>query len=201
MSAPATRSTRRARSGRARAGRITANWSAAIVLPPRLVRHHLYRAERNLRRPAAVIISPTAPVAASMRLRLGEGGALRSMSPDQSGTRANPKTISAINNTRRATSSSSRAKSERGSPRTSAANCGAIWIHFARSIALLPISRPDGRDGVAASLPRRCVFVWTRPELVEQIRFVEWTAEGRLRHAAYLGLPADKAASSVHREF
>ncbi|RPH56510.1 MAG: hypothetical protein EHM89_15335 [Acidobacteria bacterium] len=27
-----------------------------------------------------------------------------------------------------------------------------------------------------------------KPELVAQIRFVEWTAEGRLRHAAFLGL-------------
>ena len=26
---------------------------------------------------------------------------------------------------------------------------------------------------------------WVKPELVAQIRFVEWTAEGRLRHAAF----------------
>jgi bifunctional non-homologous end joining protein LigD len=43
-------------------------------------------------------------------------------------------------------------------------------------------------------------FVWTRPELVAQIRFAEWTAEGRLRHAAFLGLRSDKTASAVHRE-
>jgi len=30
-------------------------------------------------------------------------------------------------------------------------------------------------------------MVWVRPELAAQIRFVEWTAEGRLRHAAFLG--------------
>ena len=29
---------------------------------------------------------------------------------------------------------------------------------------------------------------WVKPELMAQIRFVEWTAEGRLRHAAFLGL-------------
>jgi bifunctional non-homologous end joining protein LigD len=29
---------------------------------------------------------------------------------------------------------------------------------------------------------------WVKPQLVAQIRFVEWTAEGRLRHAAFLGL-------------
>jgi bifunctional non-homologous end joining protein LigD len=41
---------------------------------------------------------------------------------------------------------------------------------------------------------------WTRPKLVAQIRFVEWTAEGRLRHAAFLGLRDDKAARDVRRE-
>jgi bifunctional non-homologous end joining protein LigD len=41
---------------------------------------------------------------------------------------------------------------------------------------------------------------WVRPELVAQIRFVEWTAEGRLRHAAFLGLRSDKSAREVRRE-
>lgn len=31
-------------------------------------------------------------------------------------------------------------------------------------------------------------FIWTRPETVARIRFVEWSAEGWLRHAASLGL-------------
>lgn len=44
------------------------------------------------------------------------------------------------------------------------------------------------------------MFSWTMPELVAQIRFVEWTAEGRLRHAAFLGLRTDKAATDVRRE-
>jgi DNA ligase D-like protein (predicted ligase) len=41
---------------------------------------------------------------------------------------------------------------------------------------------------------------WVRPKLVARIRFVEWTAEGRLRHAAFLGLRTDKAAKMVRRE-
>jgi bifunctional non-homologous end joining protein LigD len=41
---------------------------------------------------------------------------------------------------------------------------------------------------------------WARPELLAQIRFTEWTADNRLRHAAFLGLRFDKAASEVHRE-
>jgi len=35
---------------------------------------------------------------------------------------------------------------------------------------------------------------------MRQIRFVEWTAEGRLRHAAFLGLRSDKSAREVRRE-
>ena len=43
-------------------------------------------------------------------------------------------------------------------------------------------------------------MVWTRPETVVQIRFVEWTAEERLRHAAFLGVRMDKVAADVRRE-
>jgi ATP-dependent DNA ligase len=43
-------------------------------------------------------------------------------------------------------------------------------------------------------------FQWVKPELVVQIRFVEWTAEGRLRHAKYLGLRSDKNAREIRRE-
>ena len=42
---------------------------------------------------------------------------------------------------------------------------------------------------------------WVTPELVAQIRFAEWTAEGRLRHAAFLGMRADKSAREVRREW
>jgi ATP-dependent DNA ligase len=41
---------------------------------------------------------------------------------------------------------------------------------------------------------------WVRLQLVAQIRFVEWTAEGCLRHAAFLGLRSDKSARKVRRE-
>jgi bifunctional non-homologous end joining protein LigD len=42
---------------------------------------------------------------------------------------------------------------------------------------------------------------WVNPKLVVQIRFVEWTAEGRLRHAGYVGLRPDKNARDVRRDF
>ena len=41
---------------------------------------------------------------------------------------------------------------------------------------------------------------WTRPELVAQIGFAEWTRDGRLRHPRYLGLREDKDPRDVARE-
>jgi bifunctional non-homologous end joining protein LigD len=47
-------------------------------------------------------------------------------------------------------------------------------------------------------IPR--VATWVQPELVAQIAFMEWTADGRLRHPSFLGLRFDKAATEVVRE-
>ena len=41
---------------------------------------------------------------------------------------------------------------------------------------------------------------WTRPELVAQIGFAEWTNDGRLRQPRYLGLRDDKVPAEVVRE-
>jgi bifunctional non-homologous end joining protein LigD len=41
---------------------------------------------------------------------------------------------------------------------------------------------------------------WTRPELVAQIKFTEWTTDNKLRHPVYLGLRDDKEPRDVHRE-
>jgi bifunctional non-homologous end joining protein LigD len=43
-------------------------------------------------------------------------------------------------------------------------------------------------------------MVWLEPKLVAQIRFVEWTSDGHLRHAAFLGLRSDKRAVHIRRE-
>ena len=43
-------------------------------------------------------------------------------------------------------------------------------------------------------------FQWLKPKRVAQIRFVEWTAEGHLRHAAFLGIRDDKEPKNVRRE-
>jgi len=41
---------------------------------------------------------------------------------------------------------------------------------------------------------------WTRPELVAQIWFAEWTSDGRLRQPRFLGLRDDKRPPEVVRE-
>ena len=41
---------------------------------------------------------------------------------------------------------------------------------------------------------------WVRPTLVAQVKFTEWTEDGRLRHPVYLGLRDDKKAAGVVRE-
>ena len=41
---------------------------------------------------------------------------------------------------------------------------------------------------------------WTRPELVAQIGFAEWTGDGRLRQPRFLGLRDDKLPAEVVRE-
>lgn len=43
-------------------------------------------------------------------------------------------------------------------------------------------------------------FTWVKPKVVVEVRFKQWTDEGRLRLPAYLGLRPDKAARDVHRE-
>lgn len=42
--------------------------------------------------------------------------------------------------------------------------------------------------------------VWVTPELVGEVRFMEWTAGGRLRHASWRGLREDIPISDVRRE-
>ena len=41
---------------------------------------------------------------------------------------------------------------------------------------------------------------WVEPKLVAQIRYTEWTRDGKLRHPVYLGLRPDKNARDVVKE-
>ena len=62
---------------------------------------------------------------------------------------------------------------------------------------LKPRERAD--SPFADEVKERAV-TWVEPELVAQVGFSEWTADGRLRHPRYLGLRDDKAAEEVVRE-
>ncbi len=65
--------------------------------------------------------------------------------------------------------------------------------------ATMPYAAPDPRRR-AARLEQMREMRWLTPSLVAQIRFVQWTADGHLRHAAFLGLRFDKPARRVRRE-
>jgi bifunctional non-homologous end joining protein LigD len=41
---------------------------------------------------------------------------------------------------------------------------------------------------------------WVAPKLVVEVKFAEWTADGKLRQPIFLGVRDDKAAKDVHRE-
>jgi bifunctional non-homologous end joining protein LigD len=41
---------------------------------------------------------------------------------------------------------------------------------------------------------------WVRPDLVAEVRFTQWTSDGRMRHPVFLGLRSDKMARQVMRE-
>jgi bifunctional non-homologous end joining protein LigD len=64
----------------------------------------------------------------------------------------------------------------------------------------LPNSAKKSRWGEGITPEDMATFQWLEPKLVAQIRFVEWTADGHLRHAAFLGLRHDKPARSIVRE-
>ena len=63
----------------------------------------------------------------------------------------------------------------------------------------LPSSRPS-RWGGGVTAEQMQEMQWLRPTLVAQIRFVERTVDGHLRHASFLGLREDKKARDVHWE-
>jgi bifunctional non-homologous end joining protein LigD len=82
---------------------------------------------------------------------------------------------------------------------------GAVGTGFTREMLhdlrrrLEPFARdsPPSR-AIARTAPRRAH--WVNPELVAELRFTEWTEDGKLRHPAFLGLREDKTAREVVRE-
>jgi bifunctional non-homologous end joining protein LigD len=77
----------------------------------------------------------------------------------------------------------------------------ALKYHHVDTCPFVDLPNPkSSRWGGGVTADEMREMQWVRPELVAQIRFVEWTAEGRLRHAAFLGLRSDKSAREVRRE-
>jgi bifunctional non-homologous end joining protein LigD len=62
------------------------------------------------------------------------------------------------------------------------------------------LERRERKTSPFTSTPRVKSAHWARPDLVAEIRFTEWTRDGRLRHPAFLGLREDKDAREVVRE-
>ncbi|HEX6738651.1 MAG TPA: DNA ligase D, partial [Vicinamibacteria bacterium] len=48
--------------------------------------------------------------------------------------------------------------------------------------------------------PRAAGVHWVRPELVAEVAFGEWTADGKMRHPSFKGLRGDKPATEVVKE-
>ena len=67
---------------------------------------------------------------------------------------------------------------------------------------LKPLARPDSPFAETPKMPRvrRADVVWVEPRLVAEVKFAEWTHEGRLRAPVYLGLREDKSPSEVRKE-
>jgi bifunctional non-homologous end joining protein LigD len=53
-------------------------------------------------------------------------------------------------------------------------------------------------EGIAAE--EMILIRWVKPAIVAEVSFAEWTRDGGLRHAAFLGLRDDKPARDVRRE-
>jgi bifunctional non-homologous end joining protein LigD len=53
-------------------------------------------------------------------------------------------------------------------------------------------------DGVPNVIAREAH--WVSPRLVGEVRFTEWTGDGRLRHPSWRGLRPDKQVSDVRQE-
>ena len=64
-----------------------------------------------------------------------------------------------------------------------------------RALAPKAVRRPTARGA-----PRTKGYVWVEPELVAQVRFAEWTADGKLRHPSFQGLRPDKRPEQCTRE-
>lgn len=83
---------------------------------------------------------------------------------------------------------------------------GRVGTGFSRSVAEDLATRLKRIERKTSPFPEKLPaaavrgVVWVRPELVAEVEFRAWTAEGILRHAAFRGLRDDKPAREIVRE-
>lgn len=67
---------------------------------------------------------------------------------------------------------------------------------------LMALFAPRHRDSAPAEAPKAETrgAVWLDPDLVAEVRFAEYTADGRIRHGVFLGIREDKPAMTVTAE-
>ena len=71
-----------------------------------------------------------------------------------------------------------------------------LLLDLRRRLDVLAVEKPPFTKG--KGLPRHAH--WTRPELIVQVGFIEWTVHGKLRHPRLLGIRSDKNPRDVVRE-
>ena len=87
---------------------------------------------------------------------------------------------------------------------TSLQYAGKVGTGFTESFArelrhrLDALGRTESPFAAGTGIPRAAH--WVEPRLVAQVRFTEWTRDGRLRHPSFEGLREDKDARDVRRE-
>ncbi|HEY5025123.1 MAG TPA: non-homologous end-joining DNA ligase [Acidimicrobiales bacterium] len=64
------------------------------------------------------------------------------------------------------------------------------------------VARRSDHNPFVTEVPPRYqhVAIWVEPTLVGEVRFSEWTKDGRMRHPSWRGLRHDKSPADVHRE-
>ena len=60
--------------------------------------------------------------------------------------------------------------------------------------------KKGSRRGESLTVEKMKECRWVKPDLVCQVRFLEWTEAGHLRHCSFIALRDDKDASKVVRE-
>jgi DNA ligase D-like protein (predicted ligase) len=72
-----------------------------------------------------------------------------------------------------------------------------LLLELRERLNQLEITKPPFTKGVG--LPRTGAH-WTRPEVVVQVAFIEWTVHGKLRHPRLLGVRIDKSPHEITKE-